>query len=242
MGERPKWWIPPNFEALLADEGDWTDDRWAPVRLTVMSDTSYDSHEVPLAWQIEFEPDDEVVKTANEKLGLQGFDCDGYGWGEYIRATVADASQGISESLHFGDCETTTCVVWTESQIAAKFLVEMLWQLFHADWSNPASKKAPSGATNSTNQSAGLQVSIMVVSYWRSGSHRALSGAWLAPLENPDLSFGSAVKEIAAYAWTRPRNGPKPNFESLYDRFEANFPSIPKIWFRRKKQLVHHPA
>lgn len=38
----PKWKMPNNLNELLAqdDEGIWEDDRWEPIRLTVMKGTS----------------------------------------------------------------------------------------------------------------------------------------------------------------------------------------------------------
>ena len=238
MCRKPVWSIPPNFADLVADSGTWEDDRWAPIRLMAISDTTYNSREIPLAWQIEFEPDDDIFRGANEKLKAHGFDVDGYGWGQYLYNKAADITPSICESLQFGDCETSTCVIWTESEAAAQILVEMIWELIQAGLSKSRLKGTTTGPNSPANQKTSMQISISAVSYRQLGSHRALSGAWLAPFENPSLSFGTAIEEIAAYAWVRPRNGPLPEFESLYDRFETNFPLVPKIWFRRKKRLV----
>ena len=58
----PDWTIPGNLQELVdSDEGSiWEDTRWEPVLLTVMGGTSYGGRAIRLAWQIEFQPDDEL--------------------------------------------------------------------------------------------------------------------------------------------------------------------------------------
>ena len=72
----PKWKIPKNLQKLVEADADnmWEDDRWYPILLTVMGGTSYRGRDIPLAWQIEFEPDDKDFEDANEKIAAAGID------------------------------------------------------------------------------------------------------------------------------------------------------------------------
>jgi hypothetical protein len=59
----PKWNIPENLQALIDADGSdgdglWEDDSWDPIQLTVMAGTSYGGRDIPLSWQIEFQPAD----------------------------------------------------------------------------------------------------------------------------------------------------------------------------------------
>ena len=42
--------------SLEDGDGSWEDERWSPFQLTVMSGTEYKGREIPIAWQIEFDP------------------------------------------------------------------------------------------------------------------------------------------------------------------------------------------
>jgi hypothetical protein len=131
MSKMPKWSMPDNLNELLAedDDGIWEDDRWEPILLTVLTGTSLDGRDIPRAWQIEFEPDDDAFESANARLQELGIEPDGYGWGDAIRDAVAKTHPEFADQLHLGDCETGTCVVWVESENACRLLVEETWKL-----------------------------------------------------------------------------------------------------------------
>jgi hypothetical protein len=129
----PEWIIPQNLQELLdSDEGGiWEDDRWAPILLTVMKGTSYGGREIPLAWQIEFQPYDDVFKAANRKIQNLGVEPDGYGWSNVLQSVIAKHHPEIVDGLHFGDTETDTCVVWVESEEVCRLLIHVAWSLIH---------------------------------------------------------------------------------------------------------------
>jgi len=127
----PEWNIPTNLDALLAEDedGTWVDDSWEPVLLTVMTGTSLEGRDIPRAWQIEFEPDGDAFESANARLKHSGIEPDGYGWGSVISQAMGKATpEGIGQ-LHTGDCETSTCVVWVETEDACRRLLAETWNL-----------------------------------------------------------------------------------------------------------------
>src|SRR5690349_325677 len=107
----PVWKIPIDLQDRLnTDEGGmWQDDRWAPILLTVMKGTSYDGRNIPLAWQIEFEPDNEIFAAANEKIQSLGVEADGYGWANVINSVIEKHHPELVDELHFGDTESAVC-------------------------------------------------------------------------------------------------------------------------------------
>jgi len=129
----PEWMIPQNLQELLdSDEGGmWEDDRWAPILLTAMKGTSYGGRDIPLAWQIEFQPDDDVFEAANSKIQKLGVEPDGYGWSNVLQSVIAEHHPEIVDGLHFGDTETDTCVVWVESEEVCRLLIQVAWSLIH---------------------------------------------------------------------------------------------------------------
>src|SRR6266446_3704971 len=132
----PKWKIPKNLQELIdADspdgDGMWEDDSWDPILLTVMAGTSYGGRDIPLSWQIEFQPDDERFEAANKEIEALGLEPDGYGWAKLIEAVFAKDHPKLADELHFGDTETDACVVWVESESTCKILVERVWSLIH---------------------------------------------------------------------------------------------------------------
>jgi len=60
-------WKPPKDIAKALEEGDgvWEDDRWSPIQLTAMSGTEYERRDIPIAWEIAFEPSEEGFEAAN---------------------------------------------------------------------------------------------------------------------------------------------------------------------------------
>ena len=131
----PAWRIPNNLEELISsdDGGIWDDsETYAPMTLSVMEDTVYDGREIPLAWQIEFEPDSEECEAANQRIGGMGIEPDGYGWATLINQVVRKYHPEIAEELHFGDTETASLVVWVESEQTCRIVTEVVWNLIFA--------------------------------------------------------------------------------------------------------------
>src|SRR5262245_1139546 len=130
MPRMPKWRLPRNInKALEEGEGFWEDERWSPILLTAMSGTEFNGREIPIAWQIEFDPSEDDFEEANARLEEMGIECDGYGWGEYIRNSIREVNPGLAKRLHVTDCETDTCVVWVESDEDCRLLLEATWKL-----------------------------------------------------------------------------------------------------------------
>lgn len=115
MPSQPHWNIPTDLQAILdADEdGVWEDDTWQPILLSVMQGTSYDGRDIPLAWQIEFEP------PGNRS---------GDDWSEIIRDEFLVQHMNFAGELHL-DSEFSTCVIWVESEEVCRHLVILAWQL-----------------------------------------------------------------------------------------------------------------
>jgi hypothetical protein len=129
----PTWKVPRNLQKTLEDDGDdtWEDDRWDPILLTAMTGTSYDGRDIPLAWQIEFEPDDDRLEAANEEISALGLEPDGYGWSTVIQKVLSRHDPRLLKELHSGDTESATCVIWVESENTCKALIETVWSLIH---------------------------------------------------------------------------------------------------------------
>jgi hypothetical protein len=130
MPKMPSWKPPKNIvEALEDGDGFWEDERWSPLHLTAMSGTEFEGREIPVAWQIEFEPSEDEFEAANAKLEEMEIEPDGYGWGEYIQKTMRKVSPALAKKLHTTDCETDTCVIWVESEEDCRALLEATWKL-----------------------------------------------------------------------------------------------------------------
>lgn len=130
MRKMPTWKRPKHFSKALEDgDGVWEDERWSPILLTAMSGTELDGREIPIAWQILFEPSDDDFDAVNSKLAEIGIEPDGYGWGEYIQNAIRRLNPGLAKRLHTGDCEMATCVLWVESEEDCRALLEVTWNL-----------------------------------------------------------------------------------------------------------------
>ena len=130
MRKMPIWKTPNNIvKALEEGEGFWEDERWSPIMLTAMSGTEYEGREIPIAWQIEFDPSDEEFEAANARLEEEKIDPDGYGWGEYIQTMIQKSNPSLAKRLHTTDCETATCVIWVESESDCRALLQATWKL-----------------------------------------------------------------------------------------------------------------
>lgn len=128
----PAWKIPKNIQKRVADEdGMWEDERFDPILLTVMSDVEYEGRDIPLSWQIEFDPFDDRLETVNEKLESSGIEADGDGWAEAIEKEFAKRYPKLAGELH-SDSESSTCVLWVESEKTCQKLIELVWALIHA--------------------------------------------------------------------------------------------------------------
>lgn len=127
----PEWNIPSNLSELIdSDPGNtWESHEWAPIVLTVLGGTVFQGRPIPLSWQIEFEPakaDNKQSSTAMTKLGL---DSDGYGWSDFIQRDFAARHPNDISKLHTGDTEQGTCVIWVESEMTCRLLMETAWGL-----------------------------------------------------------------------------------------------------------------
>ena len=113
---KPDWKIPADLQRYLnAHDGIWEDDRWDPILLTVMQGTSYEGRDIPVAWQIELEPPD---------------GRDGDAWAETIRDEYMLQHAKQIDELHF-DSESSTCVIWVDSEEACRRLLDVAWPLVH---------------------------------------------------------------------------------------------------------------
>jgi hypothetical protein len=130
MAKMPKWKPPKNIAKALEDgNGFWEDARWSPILLTAMSGTELNGREIPIAWQIEFDPSEDDLEGANARLQEMGIESDGYGWGEYIRKSIRKSNPELAKRLHLADCETDTCVIWVGSDEDCRMLLEATWKL-----------------------------------------------------------------------------------------------------------------
>ena len=129
----PDWTIPDNLQELVdADEGGiWEDPRWEPILLSVMGGTSYCGRDIPLAWQIEFQPHGELFDAPNAKIVTLGLEPDGYGWATLIQNVFAKYHPAVADELQFGDTESAACVVWVESESSCRLLMQVAWSLIH---------------------------------------------------------------------------------------------------------------
>jgi hypothetical protein len=129
----PPWKIPGNIQKRVeAEDGLWESERYDPILLNVMSGTSYHGRAIPLAWQIEFDPDDDRLAAANETMEASGIEPDGDGWSSVIEKKFAKRYPKLAREFH-SDSESSTCVVWVESETACQKLIEVVWSLMHPD-------------------------------------------------------------------------------------------------------------
>jgi hypothetical protein len=130
MPKMPSWKPPKNIAKALEDgDGVWEDERWSPIMLTAMSGTEFEGREIPIAWQIEFDPSEDDFEAANANLEEMEIEPDGYGWGEYIQKAIRKSNPGLAKRLHATDSETATCVIWVESAEDCRALLEATWKL-----------------------------------------------------------------------------------------------------------------
>ena len=132
MAKMPTWKVPKKLEKAL-EEGDgmWEDARWSPILLTAMSGTELNGREIPVAWQIEFDPFDDELEAANANLQEREIEPDGYGWGEHLKNVIRKIDATLAKRIHLHDCETDTCVVWVETEVDARAVIETAWKLIH---------------------------------------------------------------------------------------------------------------
>src|SRR5262245_20946950 len=128
MPKMPSWKLPKNIaKALEENDGFWEDERWSPIMLTAMAGTEFDGREIPVAWQIEFDPSEDEGEAVNARLEDMDLEPDGYGWGEYIQKIIRTSNPALAMRLHATDCETDTCVIWVESAEDCRVLLETTW-------------------------------------------------------------------------------------------------------------------
>jgi hypothetical protein len=131
MIESPIWEIPANIEEIVAEDEMWEDDRWSPIILTVIGGTTYKGRDIPLSWQLEFDPSDDALEAANQKINSLGVEPDGYGWASVISSVIGKHHPEILDELQFGDTEEAACVVWVESKSSCKTLTTVIWSLIN---------------------------------------------------------------------------------------------------------------
>ena len=130
MPKMPAWNPPNNIAKGIEDnDGLWEDQRWSPILVTAMSGTEFNGRDIPVAWQIEFDPSGAEFEAAKAKLEEIEIETDGYGWGEYIQNSIQKANPALAKRLHTSDCETDTCVIWVETADDAVALLEATWTL-----------------------------------------------------------------------------------------------------------------
>jgi hypothetical protein len=128
----PKWTMPKNLEELVEqNDGLWDDDRWKPILLTVMSDTSSGSRKIRLSWQLEFDPYAKPFKAAGKRLlEANGVEPDGDAWTNLIQREFAKHYPGLVDELD-SDSETSTCVMQVQSEETCRKLLELIWSRVH---------------------------------------------------------------------------------------------------------------
>jgi hypothetical protein len=123
----PKWRVPKDLRQRLADGGGtWEDERYDPLLLTVSDDVSYQGRAIPLMWQVEFDPFDERLEGAAQRLENRGVEPDGDGWSGAIQKRFKTRFAKLAGELH-DDSESSTCVLWVESERACKALLGLVW-------------------------------------------------------------------------------------------------------------------
>ena len=130
MPDMPTWNLREDIAELVEEEGGiWEDESWRPILVTVMSGIECDGRDIPLMWQIEFEPFGEEFEAANSRLAEMGIDRDGYGWGQFIVNSIGEVNPDLAERLDTLDCERSTCVISVESAKDFRELLETTWKL-----------------------------------------------------------------------------------------------------------------
>jgi hypothetical protein len=120
----PKWQVPKDLKKpAKAEAGSWQDERFAPLLLSVYTGT-----EIPLVWQIEFDPFDERLLAAGERLERRGIEPDGDGWSSVIQRAFRKKFPKLAKELQ-DDSESSTCVLWVESERTCQILMKFLWSM-----------------------------------------------------------------------------------------------------------------
>ena len=140
----PKWRLPRRLKELVAEGDEWRDERWHPLRLTATGDIRHGDRDIPMAWQIEFEPADCRSPAALKEIKRLGLEPDGYGWVELIKTEFAKRFPDEAEELHLDDTEMATGVIWVESTGTCRKLTELAWQLIHSSGTARPAKSSAS--------------------------------------------------------------------------------------------------
>lgn len=132
MSKLPKWEVPDDLRQIVVENEVWECDALHPIQLSVWGDTVYKGRPIELSWQIEFDPYDEALQAAGERLQSMGIEPDGYGWATLINSVIQKYHPEIAEEVQFGDTEEAACVAWVESEQSCRTLVQVAWSLVHA--------------------------------------------------------------------------------------------------------------
>ncbi|MEO7578632.1 MAG: hypothetical protein ABIT83_13560 [Massilia sp.] len=127
--QTPEWAIPTNISEIVDANEMWEDESWAPFLLTVIGGTTYKGRDIPLAWQIEFEPAEDAFQGPNKAVVALGIEPDGYGWANVLHSVISKHHPEIVDELQFGDTDSDACVVWVESESSCKTLMHVAWGL-----------------------------------------------------------------------------------------------------------------
>jgi len=128
----PKWSMPKNLKQLVQEnDGMRDDERWNPVLLTVMSDTSSRGRKIPLTWQLQFDPYVKPFKAAGKKqIETRGVEPDGDAWTNLVEREFAIRYPELMREFD-SDSESSTCVVSVKSEGACEKLMELIWSLIY---------------------------------------------------------------------------------------------------------------
>jgi hypothetical protein len=92
-----------------------------------MADTSDDGRDIPLSWQIEFEPADERLEKANRAIEVLEIEPDGYGWVKLIDAAFTK-DRRITASLPVISILATQKLPLVSSRWNRRALARLSWK------------------------------------------------------------------------------------------------------------------
>ncbi len=128
MTTPPVLQFPENLLALVAEQdGQWDTEEYEPFIVSVLTGTEYGGHEIPIAWQLEFDPADAESAEVMEILEENDLQPNGDGWASVILAILAARSSEFAEFAH-SDSEDAACVLWTDREDVFQALFSVAWE------------------------------------------------------------------------------------------------------------------
>jgi hypothetical protein len=70
------------------------------------------------------------LRYANKKIQDSGTEPDGDGWSEVVMEHFAKRYPKLADELH-SDSESSTCVLWVESEHSCQLLTNLVWSLIY---------------------------------------------------------------------------------------------------------------